>query len=794
MKRLIYLLFFFMIASPIYASNSTPKFGIIHGIIKDLKSNKAIEYATISVYSKDKSKLIDGTITNENGFFEIKKLKAGNYYLEISFIGYEKKTISDIAIRNYQREKNLDIIKLNCSNKTLDEVIISVDNKNIEYKIDKKIIPVSNQLSAAGGSAIDVLETAPSISVDVNGNVNLRGSTGFTVLVDGRPTFRSAQDVLNSILTDQIENIEIITNPSAKYNSEGNAGIINIISKKFKLKGVSGILGLSPASHENFSSNAMFNLKQKKSNFNLGANYTIKALAGERDIYKTLLNTNPISRLDARGDMDRKNKTLKLSSAYDLEINTRNSISISAQYGNALYDSKDDLRYVRYQVNSSESIENSLEKKDSKNNYFVTTFNYLKKFNKKGHQLNTFIDYTERQYDNDQTSINKKDGEATNQFLSALEEDAHGIVISTEYTLPLANKGTFEAGYEYKNLKYDYKRELREMLGGTNITHPEFQQTSDYNKITNSIYSLYSGKINKLSYQIGLRAEHTHRDLKFEGTNYKINRWDLFPSLHSKMKLNKKSSLSANYSRRIKRPSSSNLEPFLIWNDRYNWTMGNPDLKPEHINSFELSYNTKIGKHSLSLESYYRLTKDKTERIKTVLAENSDIILSSIQNIGEDYTFGFEAYLSSPITKWWKNRFLADISYYKVEGDYMNTYNFSTSSTNWSLRNISYFTLSKISQIQLVMSYKSKSKWAQGEIDDSFKTTVALKHSFFKKRLAANLTITDIFNTADLSRTYTNEDLILINKFDREAPTFKLSLSYKFNHYKSTRRRKSSSL
>ncbi|WP_195715216.1 TonB-dependent receptor [Ancylomarina sp. 16SWW S1-10-2] len=794
MKHLSYLLLFLLIGSPIYALNSTPKIGIIHGIIKDINTDKAIEYATISVYNKEKSKLIDGTITNENGFFEIKKLKAGNYYIEVSFIGYEKKIIPNIVIRSYRRDANLNIIRLSHSCETLGEVVVNSNNNDIEYKIDKKIIPVNHQLSAAGGTAIDVLETVPSVSVDVNGNVSLRGSTGFTVLIDGRPTFRSSQEVLNSIMTDQIENIEIITNPSAKYNSEGDAGIINIISKKFNLKGVSGILSLSPASHENFSSDAMFNLKKKKSNLNFGANYNINALGGKRKIYKTLLNTDPTSHLDAFGDMDRKNKTLKISGAYDLEINPFNSISITSQYGNELFDSNNDLEYDKYVQGDSHSFENGLEKKDSKNNYFVTTFNYLKKFSKKGHQLNTFIDYTNRQYDSDQTSINTKADEDTNQFLSTFSEDAHGVVISTDYTLPLSNKTTFETGYEYKNLEYDSNRDLKETLGSTPITHPEFQQTADYNKITNSIYSLYSSKLNKLNYQLGLRAEHTHRHIQFEDDSYKINRWDFFPSIHTQLKLNKTSSLSANYSRRIKRPSSSNLEPFLIWNDRYNWTKGNPDLKPEHIKSFELDYNTKIGKQSLYLESYYRMTEDKIEHIKTILEDDSDIILSDIENVGKDYTLGFEASLVSPLTKWLKNILITDISHYKVEGEYMDTYNFSNSSTNWSLRNISYFTLNRITQLQLVMSYKSKSKWAQGEIADSFKTTLALKHSFFKKRLAANLTITDVFNTADLSKTYTNEDLILINKFDRDAPTLKLSLSYKFNNYKSTRRRRSSSL
>ena len=796
MKRLISLFIILLSTYPIYATTTTnnEKFGVINGYIKDMKSNASIEYATVSVFKQDDSKLIDGTITNKDGFFEIKKLNAGNYYIEVSFIGYEKKIVSDIAIRSYKRENKLNDIKLNLSTKALREIVVNSDKDAISYQIDKKVVTVSKQLSASGGTAIDVLETVPSVNVDVNGNVNLRGSSDFTVLIDGKRSQRSAQEILSQIPTSQIENIEIITNPSAKYSSDGEAGIINIVSKKFTLKGTSAAFNLSPGSHENFSTSGMLNMKQKKNNFSLGANYTIRTIGGKRTINKTILNTNPEEHLDATGDMDRKPKTLNLSSAYDLELDSMNSISITGQYGRALYENINDLRYDEYKSNGAHIFENSKEEAESENNYFVTTINYLKKFNTKGHQLNIFIDYTQRKYDKTILSDNKRENDPQNQFKSLFNEDAKGIYITTDYTLPLSKNNKFEAGYEFKKQEYNCDRTLEETLGSTNIPHPEFEQTSDNNKTIHSLYTLYSGKVNKFSYQLGFRAENTNRDIKYAGDNFRINRWDFFPSVHSNLKLNKTSSLSANYSRRIKRPSSSNLEPFVIWNDRYNWTMGNPNLKPQYINSFELNYKTKLGKHSLSFETYYRMTEDKMEHIKTLVENNSDIILSGIENIGTDHTIGLESSLISPLTKWWKSILIADVSHYKVEGDYMDRYSFSTSNTNWNLRQISYFTLSKITQIQLNLLYKSKSKWAQGENDDSFKATIAIKHSFFKRRLAANLTINDIFNTADLKKTYVNEDLILVNKVDMDAPIFKLSLSYKINNYKSIRRRRSSGL
>ena len=266
------------------------------------------------------------------------------------------------------------------------------------------------------------------------------------------------------------------------------------------------------------------------------------------------------------------------------------------------------------------------------------------------------------------------------------------------------------------------------------------------------------------------------------------------------LNVGKVSDLSASYSRRIQRPSSARLEGFEIWNDSFNRTKGNPDLKPELINSFELNYSTKIGKHTLSFDSYYRSKKDKTERIKTISDDKPNVIVTTYENVGEDHTLGIESYASLSISKFWRNQLLLGVSHYKIVGEYWDNvsmnekHDFSTSSTNYSLRSVSSFKLSKITQFSLDLTYKSKSKWAQGENDDSFLTTASLRHSFFKRKLSASFIVRDIFNTDKLKKTYYNKDFNLINKYDQKAPTFKLSLSYKINNYKSTRRRKGSSL
>ncbi len=783
MKKLIILLTVFLTSTATFANNSARKNGIIKGEIKDINTNIAIEYATISLYNKIDSKLVDGTITDKNGFFVIKKLIPGNYYLEISFIGYEKKTIPNLTLKTNKKTQNIGLVKLNRSATSLNEVVVNSDENTIDYKIDKKIISVSNKISASGGTAVDVLETVPSVSVDMNGNVSLRGSTNFKVLVDGRPSMRSAQDILSQIPSNQIKNIEIITNPSAKYDAEGEAGIINIINKKSYLKGSSGFVNVAPGNHDNMAASGMYNLKKKKSSFYLGASYNQRAQSGKRNNYQTTF-TDPKTFRNTTGKLNYKTTKYNLSTAYDYKFNAKNSLSITAKIGRSDLDKKDDLIYDSFKKNSEHKPESNLEKTDSETDYYEATVNYIRKFKKKGHHLNTFFDYSGRNYE--KTILNKYSSiSGSDNYHSFLKEDAKGIILSSDYTLPLNGKRKLQAGYKLLSYKFDVDRNFKE----NDVIKSEYTQESDFKKTIHSLYGMYSGKVNKFSYKIGLRAEHINRENKYSGETYKVKRWDLFPSAHTQLAIGKKSKLSANYSRRIKRPTSAYLEGFEVWNDTYNRTKGNPNLKPELINSFELSYNTKINKHTISFDAYYRSKKDKIERIKTISNLDPNVIITSFENIGKDYTYGLETFVSLSVTKWWRNLILIDLAHYKIEGEYANKYIFSTSSTNYTLRNLAKFNLSKLTQFQIDITYKSKLKWAQGEKAESFITTTTLKHSFFKRKLSASFIVRDIFNTSKLRQTYYNKDFNLVNNYDQRAPTVKLSLSYKFNKYRGKRRK-----
>ena len=247
--------------------------GVIKGVVKDQTHDAPVEYATVSVYTMADSTLIDGTITDEKGAFELKKLKPGTYFVEVSFIGYNKAAVKNIPISKKRKVIDLKTVNLRQATEALDEVTVTTERLPVKYQIDKKVIPVSRQITAASGNAVDVLENVPSVSVDIEGNVSLRGSTNFTVLVDGKPSILDAADILEQMPASMIENLEIITNPSAKYDPEGTAGIINVITKKNKESGFTGVVNLNTGSHDNNRADLLLNYRKKKWNFNFGLDY-----------------------------------------------------------------------------------------------------------------------------------------------------------------------------------------------------------------------------------------------------------------------------------------------------------------------------------------------------------------------------------------------------------------------------------------------------------------------------------------------------------------------------------------
>lgn len=805
MKRILSLLVFTMLISLTQAIALVPNsagamHGIIKGIVKDKDLKTAVEYATVSVFQMSDSSLINGTITNAKGEFELKKLNPGKYYVEVSFIGYNKKTIRNIPINRDHKIADLKKILIRQATEALGEIMVSAERLPVQYQIDKKVIPVSRQLTTASGNAVDVLESVPSISVDIEGNVSLRGSSSFTVLVDGRPSILDAADILTQMPASVIDNIEIITNPSAKYDPEGSSGIVNIITKKGKLKGTSGVVNLNLGNFGNYGSDFLVNMRMDKFNFHFGMDYSNRNFSGDRESENRTTSGNKTTYVFSEGSSDRERLGYGVRTGFDYQIDDKNLITLGLRYGGREMDMGSSLDYEDYFTldGGTPSVKQYYKSSDNWNRemeFYNANFSYLRKFKGKGHQLLTQLNYSYRDGD-EKSKTERKQGENIVDGKKGTEKGPGShFDIRADYTLPLGGKSKFEAGYQSKLRQSEDITTQLDYIGGKYISQPEYGHEVDYKKNVHGAYALYADQVGKFGYQLGLRSEYTDREIKFKGKteSFTINRWDFFPTIHTQVDLKEGNQLMASYTRRIQRPRGWSLEPFITWSDAYNVRKGNPSLKPEYIDSYELGYQKRIGEHSLSFETYYRVTHNVMERIRSVYQEN--VMLSTTENVGTDYSLGLETMLNLSFAKWFKNDLIGNIYHYKEEGDYTTfdsedvatTQDFSTESLNWSLRNNSTFMFNKTTRFQVNVMYHSATKKAQGERKAFITANLGLKKEFMQRKLSATLQLRNILNTAKHENISEGNGFYNYSKFDMQWPSIKLNLIYKINNYKKKR-------
>jgi outer membrane receptor protein involved in Fe transport len=796
------------------------KSGKIRGVILDNTTNEAVEYATIALYKESDSSLVTGTISDFTGHFKIDDLEFGSYYLKISFIGYENKITNSFTLSEGNDNQNLGEIYIVSLAEELEEFEVLGEKKAIEYRIDKKIINVDKQITSEGGTAVDVLENNPSIQVDVEGNVTLRGSSGFTVLIDGRPTILEPSDILRQIPSSSIENIEIITNPSAKYNPDGATGIINIITKKSPFEGLSGIANVTAGRFGEFGADIQLNYRVNKFNFILSADYDKRYRPAYTTNNRLTFKNDTTTYLDAYGNTDRERLTSRISGGIEYEPTKNDFVAVSAGYGSWKMNSNSTIRYDEYTDPlyfdfSFNSVDQVLRGGD----YFEIDGYYQHVFPKK--EKNTLIpdslSSAERKGFRAKTEHKLKfevnyqyrniDEESTNQ-LSSLENELFAATKNIEngpsesyqynldYTLPLRKEDKLEAGLQYRMGTSVDNTELWLFNNSTGIIEqiPAFSNSIDYFRNIGSAYLIYAGVQKKFGYQLGIRTEYTDRKIAVGDTaTYTIDRWDYFPTIHLSYDLGNDQQIMASYSRRIERPRSWWLEPFVTWQDAYNVRQGNPSLKPEYIDSFDFGYIKEFGNNFFSLEGYYRVTHNVVSRVQSIYI--ADVLLTKPENVGEDYSLGIEAMLSLRLTKWWNMDISGNLFNYRMDGELIYSTNegdvaekLDRESTNWNSRLNNTFSLWKNGVFQLNSRYNSASINAQGTSEGFFTLDAAFKVSFFEKSLTANLQARNLLGTAVREYSVEGFDFNSYYKYEPRYPSVSLTLAYRFNNFKNNRR------
>ena len=778
--------------------------GTIIGKIIDLHSHEPLEYTNVTVHKTVDSSLVTGGITTRKGEFSLEKVPTGKYYIRVNFIGYRDKFIPNISIGKEKSFIDLGKVKLESKAKELEAFEVVADKQGIEYKIDKKVINVDKFYTATSGTAVDVLENVPSVAVDAERNVTVRGSSGFTVLIDGRPTIMDAADALEQYPSSAIDKIEIITNPSAKYDPEGTAGIINIITKKQKMSGMSGIANLNIGMYNNYGADALVQFKTDKTSWYVGADYNNRGMVGHQTSYSATKDSDTVRIVGGEGDFRGKRSSATFRAGADFKISNKNYLLIEGS------------------VQSSNRLrKNELDYKESLNELTIDNYNSLNESSRTGYNWNANLDYAHKFQGEDkkltiQASWSQSQGDeySLNQLLGLDDNALRSGQRSTE--VGPNTKGQTRVNYEHKindSLKfeigyqgtYDYSSdEFGTSVYDTNsldyVAIDTAFRTSDFNRYIHAAYAIFSGNNKNFGYQLGLRSEYTNREVSIVGdpTEYKINRLDFFPTVHFSYELPKKHQLMASYSRRIQRPRSWYLEPYIYARDQWNYRGGNPNLAPEYIDALEIGHSKRFDKIFISTEVYYRYTHDNVERIKQAYpAGGPGATLQIPENVGTDQSLGLEFMLKSPITEWWEFSFMTNVYDYRVEGEFTDVitgkvYNFDNSSTNYTLRLNQTFKVLKNTKVQFNGSYNSKSVTAQGSRTGFVNFSAAIRSDFMDKKLALNLSARNLFGTAIHEYISYGPGFESRSKFDMAGPIVTFTATYKLNNYRAKKRKSGS--
>ena len=782
----------FLLITPIAAQNRSggPQ-GTISRKILDAATKGAVEYANIVLNNATDSSQVTGTISQSDGSFRLENLRPGKYYVEVYFLGYQTQHINDVQISRRNPTVDVGNILIRQSTVSMNAVEVEGEKAPISYQIDKKVINVERQLTATSGSAVDVLENVPSIRVDIEGNVCLRGSGSFRVLIDGRPTILDASDALQQIPASTIANIEIITNPSAKFDPEGTAGIINIILKKNRKSGRSGFANVNAGLDDKYGIDGTVEYKTERYSTVLSVDYNRRNYSGNDIDENRTTRDGVTSFLYSEGESQRGRINMGLRAGFDYFLTSDDILSFGARVGDRTSDRDASQEYDEWTSLAPEPViyTNSTERERSGYFYAIHS-NYQHKFGMKGHELSARLSWNYRESDEmSSNALLNNAAEITEGRRTTENGPSSDFSSRLDYERPLSETSKMEFGYTTDVDNSTDNTALFEFDTDVNdyVEQTAFNNYSKYKRSIHAVYGMFAGEYKSLGVQFGLRGEYTGREIFYEDSNdpFKIDRWDYFPTIHSSFKFPGGQQMMASYTRRIDRPRGWSLEPFETWIDAYNIRIGNPALQPEYIDSYELGMQTYFGKNLFSVETYFRQTNNKIERIRSVYADN--ITLHTTRNVGKDYALGSEFLLNLDVTKKWNVNLIGNLYNYRVEGTLFDE-SFDRESFNWGSRISNSIKITRDFQLQVDGSYRSRSVSSQRRESGFFMVNSALRYEFIQKQVIATLQIRDLFDSASRESVSEGPGFYNFSSWNRQSPMVMLNVRFNFNNNKPERR------
>ena len=770
----------------------------VTGKVFEKVSKQPLEYATISLMAPNDTKVIAGGITNPKGEFEV-TVAPGTYDIKIEFISFKA---TEIKGKNISGDTNLGVVNLSEDAAQLNEVVVRAEKSTVEIKLDKKVYNVGQDMIVKGGTVSDVLDNVPSVSVDTEGNVSLRGSDNVRILIDGRPSNAiNVAEALRQLPADAIDKVEVITNPSARYDAEGGSGLINIILKKGKNQGFNGTFIASTGLPETYGLSANVNYKTEKLNYFTTAGYNYRTNEGGGQTNTSYYNADGTP----KGFLDEDRDTKRTSDGFNGRAGLEWTVAKNTYWTNAINYQKnsgtteDLINYNNYDAahaftGSSYRLNNG----DTGSENVEYTSNLIKNFNDKGHKLTADLSIS-RNTDNSNSIIT-----ASPNFNTTLNDQVQKQVqIQADYVLPLGKGSQFEAGYKgsFGDLNNEYF-----VTDDTGENDPNLSNTLEYKENINALYTSYGFKVNKFSYLFGLRWEDTNIQVNLLDTNdFNTKKYNnLFPSAFASYEISDQSNFTASYSKRLTRPRGRFMNPAVNYSSNVNIFQGNPDLDPALTDKFDVGYIKRWDKVTFNTSAYLEDTKDVFSFVRTPNGNEVNgipVILNRPINLGKEQKFGFEFTLNYTPFKWW--RVNSNFNLYNVKTTGENTYtdvhgnevvqNLDNQANSWFARISSKVTLPYKIDWQLTAMYNGEQKTAQGKNLGQFGMNTALSKDVLKDKGTIAFNISDIFNSRIMrSYTYLQNDTTLesqtsYGEMQFRKRQFNLSFTYRFNKPKGER-------
>jgi ferric enterobactin receptor len=730
----------------------------IKGKIVDALTAEPLSFASVRVSNSADNKLVTGNITNDKGEFMI-PVSYGIYVVEIEYMGYKNSKTASFSVSKDSPIHDFGVIKLESSANALKEVVVQAEKSTMEVKLDKRVFNVGKDLANAGGSASDILTNIPSISVEPDGGVKLRGSDNVRILIDGKPSglvsFKGGAG-LQSLQASMIERVEVITNPSARYEAEGMAGIINIVLKKDQKQGFNGSFDIITGQPVNYGGAANINYRHRKVNFfvNYSIAYNIRPNVSSVSQQRQSNDTTFFLKQNNNGTLTGFNTNIR--GGLDYFFNDKNTFTASYLYRRSKARRITNLRYEDYTSTLTNLTGISKRKQDEQevepNSEYVLS--YKKTYTKKGQEFNAEVRFLDNWESSDQlftqdfftpseTLISSKSLVQT----SLNDEYEKQFLMQIDYVQPIGKEGKFETGARssFRDMVNDYVVNQKNETGQF-VVVPGLKNYFIYNENIHAAYAILGNKTKQFSYQAGLRAEWTDVKTTLRETN-EINPRkyaNLFPSVHLTCQMPKENSLQVSFSRRVRRPFYNDLSPFSTFSDSRNFFSGNPNLNPEFSNVYEIGHIKYFEKGSLGSSIYYRDTDGKIERIRQVNA--SGFASTRPENLLSEKSYGIEFMTQYSPVKWWKLDFNFNLFHANINGSNIDkTYIRETNS--WFVRQTSKFNLPKGLDLQLRGNYEAKQKTVQGTRLPIYYFDLSASKDIFKGNGTLNLSILDVFNT-----------------------------------------------